>query len=262
MTRVEPQGAKGEIAFDQIAGVVADHDSAGIGDGLHARGEINGVTDRRVFSLPVAGLDRTHDDFAGVHASPDLDWRSAFGAQAIAHAPDLVLKPQGRVERTLRMILMRHRRAEQSEDAVARRLNHVTVVAAHRVDHQPERGIDDGSRFFRIEILPKARGVDDVDEERGDELALAFRHEGFDRRRARRRFLRCAAAGLAVAARAAPHWLQKREPARLSWPQELHLIGNAVPQALQNFAVSGLSASQLEHRMGTRNVVAVHDVRS
>ena len=135
------------------------------------------MTDRRVFGLPVAGLDRTHDDFAGVHARPDLDRRSSFGAQAIAHAPDLVLKPQGRVERTLRMILMRHRRAEQSEDAVASRLNHVTVVAAHRVDHQPERGVDDGSRFFRIEILPEARRVDDVDEERGDELALTLRHE-------------------------------------------------------------------------------------
>ena len=75
------------------------------------------------------------------------------------------------------MIFMRHRRAEQSEDAVACRLHHVTVVAAHRVDHQPERRVDDGARFFGIEILLQAGGVDDVDEERGDELALTFRHE-------------------------------------------------------------------------------------
>jgi hypothetical protein len=61
---------------------------------------------------------------------------------------------------------------------------------------------------------------------------------------------------------AAPHWLQKREPVRLICPQVPHLIGNAVPQALQNFAVSGLSASQLKHRMGTRNFVAVHAVKS
>ena len=72
---------------------------------------------------------------------------------------------------------MRHRRAEQSEDAVASRLNHVTVITAHRVDHQPERGVDDGSRFFGIEILPEACRVDDVDEERGDELALTLRHD-------------------------------------------------------------------------------------
>jgi hypothetical protein len=46
--------------------------------------------------------------------------------------------------------------------------------------------------------------------------------------------------------------LQKRDPGRLNCPQLVHLIGSAVPQALQNFAVSGFSASQLEHCMGTR----------
>jgi hypothetical protein len=55
-----------------------------------------------------------------------------------------------------------------------------------------------------------------------------------------------------MAARAVPHWLQKRDPGRFGCPQLLQLIGSAVPQALQNFAVSGFSASQLKHRMGTR----------
>src|SRR5262245_24885485 len=55
-----------------------------------------------------------------------------------------------------------------------------------------------------------------------------------------------------LTARAVPHWLQKRDPARLSWPQLVHLIGSAVPQALQNFAVSGFSASQFAHCIGTR----------
>ena len=54
------------------------------------------------------------------------------------------------------MIFVSHWRAEQSEDAVASRLHDVTVVAAHGVDHQPERRIDDRARFFRIEILPEA----------------------------------------------------------------------------------------------------------
>src|SRR5262249_4994764 len=54
-----------------------------------------------------------------------------------------------------------------------------------------------------------------------------------------------------LAARAVPHWLQKRDPARLSCPQLVHLIGSAVPQALQNFAVSGFSASQFAHCIGT-----------
>src|SRR5262245_9969300 len=48
---------------------------------------------------------------------------------------------------------------------------------------------------------------------------------------------------------AEPHWLQKREPARLGCPQLRHVTGNATPHELQNLAVSGLSASQFEHRM-------------
>ena len=68
--------------------------------------------------------------------------------------------------------------------------------------------------------------------------------------------------GVGLAARAVPHWLQKRDPARLSCPQLVQLIGSAVPQALQNFAVSGFSASQLTHCMGTQDLVALHALRS
>jgi hypothetical protein len=42
----------------------------------------------------------------------------------------------------------------------------------------------------------------------------------------------------------------------LGCPQLRHVTGNAAPHELQNFAVSGLSASQFEHRMapGSRGV--------
>ena len=72
---------------------------------------------------------------------------------------------------------MGHRRAEQGEDAVAGRLDDMAVVAAHRVDHQPKGRIDDRSGFFGIEILLQACRIDDVDEERGDELPLTLRNE-------------------------------------------------------------------------------------
>jgi hypothetical protein len=48
---------------------------------------------------------------------------------------------------------------------------------------------------------------------------------------------------------AEPHWLQKREPARLGCPHFEQTIDNAAPQEPQNFAVSALSAWQLGHRM-------------
>ena len=75
------------------------------------------------------------------------------------------------------MVLVRDGRAEQREDAVAGRLHDVAVVAAHRVDHQLERGIDDRARFFGIEILLQFGRSLDVGEQRGDRLALAVRYD-------------------------------------------------------------------------------------
>ena len=50
------------------------------------------------------------------------------------------------------MVLVCHLRAEQHEDAVARRLHHVTVVTLSRVDHELERRIDNRARLFGVEI--------------------------------------------------------------------------------------------------------------
>ncbi len=51
------------------------------------------------------------------------------------------------------MVLVRDRRAEQREDAIAGALHDVAVVAMDRVDHQLERRIDNRARFFGVEVL-------------------------------------------------------------------------------------------------------------
>ena len=51
------------------------------------------------------------------------------------------------------MVLARHGCTEQREDAVAGALHDVPVVAADRVDHQLECGIDNLARLFGIEVL-------------------------------------------------------------------------------------------------------------
>ena len=76
------------------------------------------------------------------------------------------------------MILVRDRRAEQREDAVAGRLHDVAVVAMHRVDHQLERRIDDRARLLGVEVLHQLGRALDVREQRRDGLALAFEHSG------------------------------------------------------------------------------------
>ena len=72
------------------------------------------------------------------------------------------------------MVLVRDGRAEDREDAVAGALHDVAVVAADRVDHQLERGIDNRARLLGIEILLQFGRALDIGEQRSDGLALAF----------------------------------------------------------------------------------------
>ena len=51
------------------------------------------------------------------------------------------------------MVLVRHRGAEQREDAVAGGLHDVAVVTMDGIHHQPQRGIDNRARFLGIEVL-------------------------------------------------------------------------------------------------------------
>jgi hypothetical protein len=71
------------------------------------------------------------------------------------------------------MVLLRDRRAEQRENAVAGGLHHATVVALDGVGHQLERRVDDRTCFFRVEILLKFGGALDICEQRRDRLAFA-----------------------------------------------------------------------------------------
>ena len=99
-------------------------------------------------------------------------------AQLAGVTPEILLHAQARVERALRMVLVRDRCTEDGEDAVAGRLHDVTVVAMRRVDHQIDRGIDNRACFFRIEPFHQVHRALDVGEQRRDRLALAV-----DRRR-------------------------------------------------------------------------------
>jgi len=51
------------------------------------------------------------------------------------------------------MILVGDRCPEQREDTVAGGLHDVSAIAVYCVHHLLERGIDDGTRFFGVEIL-------------------------------------------------------------------------------------------------------------
>ena len=168
-----PSGFKRKISGDDSLGILADDDRAGRRDRLQARGEICGVADGRVLGVARAGLNRAHNDFAGIDANANFDWRATLGAQPRPVIAQLILHAQSRVERPLRMVLVGDRRAEQREDAVAGRLHDVAVEVLHRLDHQAQRGIDERLRFFRVDVLHQLGRTLDIGEERGDRLAFA-----------------------------------------------------------------------------------------
>ncbi len=70
------------------------------------------------------------------------------------------------------MVLMGGRRAEQRKDAVAGGLHDIAVVAMHRVDHQLQCRIDNGTRLLRVEVFHQLHRAFDVREQRRDRLAL------------------------------------------------------------------------------------------
>jgi hypothetical protein len=86
----------------------------------------------------------------------------------------IVLHPDCSVEGALGMILVSNRGAEQGEDTIARRLHNVAAVVPHGSNHEPERGVDNFSRFFRVEVLHQFHRSLDVSEERSHRLAFTI----------------------------------------------------------------------------------------
>jgi hypothetical protein len=120
------------------------------------------------------GLNGAHHDLASVDSDTDLDPCAAAHPELIAVAAKIVARRDGCMNRALRMVLMGDRRAEQREDAIAGRLDDVSIVAMDRLNHQLQRRIDDGARFFGVEIAHQLGRALDVGEQRGDGLALTL----------------------------------------------------------------------------------------
>ena len=87
-----PQPPQRKVARAQSLGSFGHRDRANRRQRLHPRGQAGAMADRRIFDV-LAGLDRAHHDFAGVHAYPHLERRAALGAQAIRVTPHLFLHP-------------------------------------------------------------------------------------------------------------------------------------------------------------------------
>ena len=164
-----------EIALGQLVRVFAHDDRAGHRDAFHARRDVDRVPHRVVVGVQVLGADRAHHHFAGVDADADLQCDPLCQTHAVGVAAHLVLHAQRRIQRPLRMVFVRDRRAEQRQDAVAHRLGHIAFVVMHGLHHQRQCRVDQAARVFGIEIVDQRGRAGHVGEQRGDRLALAVR---------------------------------------------------------------------------------------
>jgi hypothetical protein len=139
------------------------------------------MSNRRVLGLSLPGGYGTDYHFPGVHTDARLERKVPVFPQLGRIAPQFFLHPERRVERALRMVLVREGSTEQRENSVAGRLHDIAVVAAHGLDHQLEGGIDDCPRLLRIEVLHQLGRALDVREQRGHRLALALEFFGVGR---------------------------------------------------------------------------------
>ncbi len=101
---------------------------------LHARGEMDGGTDRVVIDRKIV-VDSANQHLTRVQANSDEDVCVACRANTLLHL-------ERRVSGTHRIVLVRQRRAEQGHDAVTLHPVDRTLIAMDGID-----------RIFRVEIL-------------------------------------------------------------------------------------------------------------
>jgi hypothetical protein len=111
------------------------------------------MANRRVFNLAVASCNGPYDYLARVDSNPGLKRQFALDPQPIRVAPYFFLQAERGIQRPLRMILVRDRRAEQRKNAVAGGLHDVATVTPHGLDHKLQCRINDRACFLGVEVL-------------------------------------------------------------------------------------------------------------
>lgn len=162
-----------EIALGELVRGLAHENGGGRRDVLHPRRDMNGVANRIVIGVQVVRPNRVDDDFAGVDSDTNLQRNAGFQPESIAMAPHGLLHAQRRIERTLRMILVRDGGAEQGKDAVAERFGDIPFVVVDGLHHQRNDGLDQTMGLFGIEVVNERGRAGHIGEQRGDGLALA-----------------------------------------------------------------------------------------
>ena len=150
----------------------ADEDRARLGLRLEPRRDVHGVAHRPVLDAR-AGADRPDHDGSRLHADPDAEpVDPPAPADLVGELAHLLHDPQSGEEGALGVVLVRDRRAEEREHAVAGQVLDRPAERLDRPDDPADRVADHELQLLRLEALPERGGPDEVGEQRGHEPPL------------------------------------------------------------------------------------------
>ena len=164
-----------DVALDEPPRRLADQDGARLGGLLEAGRQVRRVADRGVVH-PQVVADRAHDHEAGVkphaHGERDILARRDGNWPLAERARDT----ERRERSPPRVILMGQRGPEERHEPVAEELVDGALVAVDLGEGGLEELVDEDVHALRPQPFRQRGRADQVAEEHGDWLALAFQH--------------------------------------------------------------------------------------
>jgi hypothetical protein len=159
------RGRELEGAADRLRRAGADEDRARLGRLLEPRRDVDGVTGNEGAAL--AGPPG--HDLAGVDADPELEGAAEERGEPALHR-------ERRVQRPLRVVLVRLGDAEDGHDRVAGELLDRAAGVVDLGRHRVVEALELDARPLRILLLPERRRADEVGEDDGGQLPLGGLH--------------------------------------------------------------------------------------
>ena len=146
-----PQWLKLKVAAHQRFGGSADGDGAGLGQRLHARGQVGRLASGQRAVLGAAA-DFTDHRRAAVHPNAQPHVNLLFTPPPVAQRLQAGQDVQCRVHRTPRVVFVRGGVAEIDQHAVAQVLRHVAVQPCHGLGTQLVIGAQQVAHVFGVEL--------------------------------------------------------------------------------------------------------------
>ena len=125
--------------------------------------------------MRLLGSHDADDDRPGVDADTDTQIGARLRAMLRSQVVDRPHHLEPATHRALRIVLMRDRRAEEGQHAVAHESRDGPVIALDRPVHETEGLAHDGRPVLWVHVLGDRGGIRDVGEEHGDLPSLAGR---------------------------------------------------------------------------------------